>query len=165
MVEGSAEVAGGGDAVLFFHATHLHAHVTGFDNNHDTQGFQGLLDGFLDLKGHALLHLQAMTVDVDYTGYLGESGDVAVGDVGHVYLTIEGQHVVFAEREEVDVLNDDHLTVVFLEQRIGQYLMSVHAIASGEHLHGLGHAQGCLLQPFAGGVFAKQLQDVFIVSG
>ena len=57
LVEGSAEVAGGGDGVLFLDTTHLHAHVAGFDDDHDAEGMEGLLDAFLDLERHAFLHL------------------------------------------------------------------------------------------------------------
>ena len=34
LVEGTAEIAGGGDGVLFFHAAHLHAQVFGLNNHH-----------------------------------------------------------------------------------------------------------------------------------
>ena len=109
LVESTAEVTRCGDAVLFLYTTHLHAHMACLDNNHHTQGLQGLLDALFDLQRHTLLHLQAMAVDIDYAGYLGESGDVTVGDVCHVYLAVEGQHVVFTKREEINVFDDDHL--------------------------------------------------------
>ena len=97
LVKGTAEVAGGGDGVLLLDATHLHAHVLGFDNDHHAEGLQRFLDAVLDLLRHALLHLKPVGIDIHHTGYLRETSDVAVGDIGHVGLAVEGQHVVFAE--------------------------------------------------------------------
>jgi hypothetical protein len=36
LIEGSAEVTGGSDAVLLLHTTHLHAHVACFYYDHDS---------------------------------------------------------------------------------------------------------------------------------
>ena len=69
LVEGTTEVASSGDTVLFLYTTHLHTHVTCLDDDHHAQWMEGLFDTLLDLQRHALLHLQTMTVDVDYTGY------------------------------------------------------------------------------------------------
>ena len=154
LVEGSTELAGGGDAVLFLHTAHLHAHVACFDHNHHSEGVEGLLDALLDLERHALLDLQAVGIYVDNAGYLAEPGDVSVGNVGHMSLAVEGQHVVFAEGEEVDVLDDDHLRVVLLEECASEYLMGILGVALREKLHGLGYTHRGLEQSLAGGVFA-----------
>ena len=122
LIEGTAKVTRRSDAVLLLHTPHLHAHVAGFDDDHDSEGMQRLLDTLLDLKRHALLHLQTVGKDVHHAGYLRESGDIAVRDVGYVGLAIERQHVVFAEGEEVDVLDDDHLGIVLLKEGIGEHL-------------------------------------------
>ena len=92
--------------------------MTGFDHYHHAQGLECLLDAFLDLKRHALLHLQTVAVDIDYAGNFREPRDVAVGDIGHMHLAVKGYHVVFAEREEIDVFDDNHLRVVFLEESL-----------------------------------------------
>ena len=70
LVEGTAEVAGGSDGILFLDATHLHTHMLGFDHDHHAKGFQGVLDAVLDLLCHAFLHLQAVGIYIDYTGNL-----------------------------------------------------------------------------------------------
>ena len=70
LIEGTAEVAGGGDAVLLLHTTHLHTHVASLYDNHHAEGMECLFDALLNLECHALLHLQTMTVDIDYAGYL-----------------------------------------------------------------------------------------------
>ena len=69
LIEGSAEVAGGGYAVLLLYATHLHAHVASLYHYHDSSGVEGLFDSLLDLQRHTFLHLQAMAVYVYHAGY------------------------------------------------------------------------------------------------
>ena len=148
---------------MLLHTAHLHTHVSSLNNYHHTQRFECLLDTFFDLECHTLLYLESVAVNIHHTGYLGESCDVAVGDIGHVYLAVEGNHVVFAEREEVDVLNDDHLGVVFFEERLSQNFMGVHAVAACEYLHRFRHPHRCLLQTIAVRILAKKCQDVAVV--
>ena len=70
VIEHTAEVARGGDGVLFLHTSHLHAHVFGLDYDHDALRFERLLNAVLDLLGQSFLHLKAMTEDVYHAGYL-----------------------------------------------------------------------------------------------
>ena len=156
LVEGASEVAGGGDGTLLLDTAHLHAHVLGLDYDHHSQGLKGFLYGFAYLQRHAFLHLQAMAVAVDHAGYLGEACDVAVGDVSHMGFAVEGYHVVLAEGVEVDVLDDDHLAVVFLELGLIEYLDGVFVVASCEVGHSFCHTDGCLLQSFALRVFTDE---------
>ena len=96
------------------------------------------------LLGEPLLYLQAVAVDVDHACHFGESGDVAVGDVGHMSLAVEGNHVVLAHREEVDVFDNDHLVVFLFEECVGEHLVRVLRVAACKNLHGLCSAHGCL---------------------
>ena len=82
-----------------------------------------------------------------------------------MHLAVEWQHVVFAQREEVDVLYNHHLIVVLLEQCIGQNLVGIHVVALGKRLHSLGHTHRCLLQSLAGRILAQQAQYLLIVIG
>ena len=70
LVESTAEVASGGDGVLFFHTTHLHAQVFGLYNHHYTEGFKRVLYAVFYLLGHSFLHLQAMAKYVYHSCYL-----------------------------------------------------------------------------------------------
>ena len=115
---------------------------------------QCLLDALLDLQRHTFLNLQAMGKDVHHTGNLRESRDVAVGNVCHMSLSVERQHVVFAEREKVDVLDNDHLRVVFAEECLSQHFVGILLVALRQKLHGLSHTHRSLLQALAVGVFA-----------
>ena len=78
-------------------------------------------------------------------------------------LAVEGQHVVLAHREKVDILDDYHLAVLLLEEGIGQHLLGVLLVTSGEHLHGFGHTHGSLLEPLALWVFAQKGKDIMIM--
>ena len=51
--EGAGEVGGGGDAVLFLHATHRHTHVLRLDDHSHAEGVENLLDAVLNLLGEA----------------------------------------------------------------------------------------------------------------
>ena len=53
--------------------------------------------------------------------------------------------MVLAEGKHVNILHDDHLVVVFLEQRIGQHLLRILRVAACQHLHCFGHTHGSLL--------------------
>ncbi len=117
-------------------------------------GCDGFGDGVGDLRGEALLHLQAAGEDIDEARDLGEADDLAVGDVGDVRLAEEGQQVVLAEGEEFDVLDDDHLVVVDVEEGGVEDGVDVHGVAAGEEGHGFFHALGGVEEAVAGGVFA-----------
>ena len=134
-------------------------------HHHDPHGVESLLDAVLDLLGHALLHLETVAVDVHHAGNLTQAGDASRGDIGHMSLAVERQHVVLAHREEVDVLDDDHLVVRLFEECVGKHLVRVLAIASCEHLHGLGHTHGCLYQSLALRVFSEESQHLGVVCG
>ena len=163
LVESPGEVGSGGDGILLLHPAHLHAHVACLDNHHDAERIERLLDALLDLQGHALLHLEAVGEDVHHAGNLAQPRDVAVGDVGDVRFAVEGQHMVLAEGEEIDVLHDDHLVVVFAEFGGEQHFVGVHGIAGGEGQHRLGNAFGGLQQALARGVFAQQGEDAVVM--
>ena len=44
-----------------------------------------------------------------------QSGNVAVRNICHMCLSVEGKHVMFAKREEINVFHNHHLTVFFLK--------------------------------------------------
>ena len=90
-----------------------------------------LLYALANLLCQSFLHLQPMAVDVNDAGNLAQSRDVTVGNIGHMCLPIERYHVVFAEREEINVLHDHHLVVFLCKQRIGEHLVGVLRIAAG----------------------------------
>ena len=88
---------------------------------------------------------------------------MSVGNICHVRLAVEREHVVLAQREHVYVLYYYHLVVVLLEECVGEHLVRVLAVTSCQYLHGLGHPHRCLLQSFPFRVLAQQSENVVIV--
>ena len=80
-----------GNGVLFSTPAHLHAHVFGFHNNHNPQRIQRLLNTLFYLESHTFLHLQAVRENIHYAGYLAQSGNVAVRNICHMCLSVEGK--------------------------------------------------------------------------
>lgn len=76
-----------------------------------------------------------------------------------MHTSVEGKHVMFAERIKIDVLDDNHLIATFLVKDCAlQYGNGVLLIASGKVSHGSGHAQRSPQQPLPRRVLAQQLQ-------
>lgn len=111
---------GGGDSsrTRLLHTAHRHAHVAGLHDDGDTAGADSLHDGEGDLLREALLDLKASRESLGDTSKLAESEDELVGDVANRDLAGEGDKVVLAEREDVDVTDDDHLLVVLGEDGV-----------------------------------------------
>ena len=124
-IEYTAIITCCGDGVLFFHTSHLHTHVFGFNDHHDTLWIECFLDAVLDLLGKSLLYLKSVAIDIHYTCNLAQSGNFAIWDISHMYFSIEWKNMMFAHREEINVLNDDHLVVCFLKECISQYFTGI----------------------------------------
>ena len=101
---------------LLFNAAHHHAEVLGLEDDTDTQGVNCALNGFGDLASETLLHLEATGEDIDEACHLAEADDFALGQVGDVRAAEEGQHMVLAERVELNVADNDHLVIVNVEK-------------------------------------------------
>ena len=70
LLKGTTELTGSSDTVLLLDASHLHTHMFGFDNNHDAERVESLLDALTNLHRHAFLYLQSVAVDINHTGNL-----------------------------------------------------------------------------------------------
>ena len=87
------------DGVGLLDAAHTHTGVHGFDDDGNAKGVEGFLDAVPDLLSEALLDLEAAGIGFHHAGNLAEAGDLAVGDVCHVGLADEGEHMVLAQGE------------------------------------------------------------------
>jgi len=152
--EDSQHGGGDGGGMLFFDAAHHHAEVARFDDDAYALGLDDLLDGFGELGGETLLHLQAAGKDLDQAGQFAESDDLAVGDVGDVHLAEKRQHVVLAHAEHFDVFDDHHLIVIDGEERVVDDVGGLLGVAVGEVLHGLDDALRGVDEAFARGILA-----------
>jgi len=72
---------------------------------------------------------------------------------------------MFAQRVQLDVLEDHHLVVVGGEQCTVDDFFEVLLIAMTQVLHGLGGALGGVDQAFAFRVFAQVLEDLAVMVG
>ena len=80
-------------------------------------------------------------------------------------LADEGQQVVFAQRVQLDVLDDHHFIVVGGEQGAVDDFLQAALVTAAQVLHGLGGARWRIPQPLALGVFAEAGEYVAIVTG
>jgi len=140
--------------MLLFNAAHHHAEMLCFEDDGYSLRMNGVGDGFADLAGEAFLDLQTTREDIDEAGDFAESDDFAVGNVGDVSFSEEGQEMMLALGEEFDVFYDDHLVVVDVEESFVENLGHIHRVAAGEKCHGLFHALGCAEEAVACGVFS-----------
>ena len=86
-----------GARVLFLNSPHHHAQVVRLDHHSDSQRLEHIGERLCDLFGLSLLNLQPSRKHVDYTRQLRQSDNSAVGNVGDVRFSIEGQHVMLAQ--------------------------------------------------------------------
>ena len=161
--EAAGERRGGCNGILLLHSAYLHAHVGSLYDNAHTQRMQGILDTVADLDGKPLLDLKTAGITLHHTGDLAESGDIAVGNIGHMGLSIERQQVMLAHGVQLNILDNHHLTVVFLEHRRTQNLGSVHMVTLCQELHALGHPFRGLEQSLAFRILPQQAQHFLIM--
>ena len=118
-------------------------------------GFSDFLDRVEDLRGHRLLRLQALGVDLDDAGELGDADDVVERHVGDAGLAEERGHVVLAVRFHVDVAqHDDVVIALHVLEGAGEVFAGVFAIALEPFLIGVDDAAGGVDQAFALGIVA-----------
>src|SRR6266851_3594067 len=157
--------AGDGLAMLLFHAAHLHTQMAGFDNHANTLRSDFFLDGLGNLTGHALLNLQTARKHVNHACDLAESQHTLLRQIGDMGFAEEGQEVVFAEAEEFDVFNDDHLVVGHAERRAVQYMIDVQVVTAGQIFERFLETLRRLAQPFAIGILSDDLDNFAHVAG
>src|SRR5207244_11647102 len=119
---------------------------------------QCLLHGPGDLHRQAFLYLQAPAEHLHKPGDLAESHHTVVGDIGDVALPVEGQEVVFAETEEVDVADHHHLVVLDRVESTVKDLFNILLIPLCEDPERLGNPLGSLQEPFARRVLTEKAE-------
>ncbi len=145
--------------------THHHAHVLRFDHHRDAGGVGHLLDRLGDFPGEIFLDLQAPGEHVDNPGDLRQPQHLAGWNVGDMGLADEGQQMMFAQRVQLDVLDDHHLVVIRGEQCTVDHAFDTFGVAVTQVLHGLGCPFRGVQQTLAIRVFAKTLEDLAVMLG
>jgi thymidine kinase len=118
--------------VLLLDAAHHHAEMIRLDHDADAHRSKHLVERARNLLGEPLLHLQPTREDFDDSRQLAEAVDLAVRDVRDVRAAEERQHVVLAQRVQLDVAHHDHALVRLLEQRIADDLRGIQPISARE---------------------------------
>ena len=80
---------------------------------------------------------------------------VAIGNIGHVHLTKEGQNVVFAKGVELDVLDHHHLVVILMEDGRFEGGNRIHRITPGQFEEGARQTFWSALQSLTLRVFSN----------
>ena len=91
-------------------------------------------------------------------GSFDRPDDAAARDVGDVHPAEERQHVVLAQRVELDVAHHHHVLVRLVEQRVANDLSGVHPVTPREPRERLRYTLRSLDQPLAVGILAQQLE-------
>src|SRR2546426_11276682 len=118
--------------------------MAGLNDDGDALWVQFLLQGLGDLHRQAFLYLQAPAEHLHKPWDLAESHHTVVGDIGDVALPLEGQEAVFAETEEIDVADDDHLVVLDRVESTVDNLFNILLIALCEEPERVGNRLGSL---------------------
>lgn len=111
---------GGGDSgrTGLLDTAHRHAHVASLHDDGDTARADSLHDRKGDLLREAFLDLKAAGEGLGNTGELAQSENKLVRDVADRDLAGERNKMVLAEREDVDVTDNDHLLVILGEDSV-----------------------------------------------
>ena len=149
--------------ILLLHTAHHHAHVLGLDHHGHAQGAGHLQYRVGDLAAEVFLDLQAARVHVDNPRHLRQAQHFAARDIRNMGLADKRQQVMFAQRVELDVLDQHHFAVVGAEQgTVGDFFECLF-IAAAEVLHRLGGALWRVKQALAGDVLAELAEDRGVV--
>src|SRR2546423_6746231 len=111
--EAAAYGGGDGDRAGLLPPADGHAGVLGLHDDHHADWLEHAVERVGDLRSQSLLNLQTPRERLDQTRELRQSDDAPLlRDVCDVALADERREVVFAERCEAYVFDDDHLVVL-----------------------------------------------------
>jgi hypothetical protein len=105
------------------------------DDTHPVR-VQRVVEGLGDLLRQPLLHLKSAAEHFNNARYLAQADDLPVRDIRDMRPAEEWQHVVFAQAEKIDLLDDHHLAISFIENGAVQDFRHILAVAFREKLIG-----------------------------
>jgi hypothetical protein len=94
---------------------HDHAKVRALHDYGDTEGFDRFHNSVGNLACQSFLYLQALGVQFGNPGELGQTENLAVGNVSNMDATGKRDHVVFAQTMNVNVADHYHFGVIFVK--------------------------------------------------
>lgn len=158
---------GGGNSgsARLLDTAHRHAHVASLHHDGNTTRADSLHDGQGDLLRETFLDLKAAREGLSDTSELAESENELVGNVADRDLAGEGDKMVLAEREDVDVTDDDHLLVVLSEHGIVDHINKTLLVSLRHPHERLGVTLRSTEETLAVGVLTDTLKDSSESSG
>src|SRR5690606_14774588 len=140
VAELAEHAAGHGLHVRLVDATRRHAFMDRFEHDGHAARLQHLGERVRDLRGHLLLNLQPLAVNLDDAGQLADADDAVGRDVGHMRLADDGRDVMLAMGFEADVAQDDHLVITFdLLEGARQHVRRILIVSGEPVLPGANH--------------------------
>src|ERR1051325_729820 len=112
-----------------------------------------------NLLGQSFLNLQAASKHINNSRYFTEAEYFVAREISHVRLAEEGQHMVLAEAEELDIFDDHHLVILDLEDGAVKEFVNVGMITAGQKTESLAHTFGRTHQSLTSRVFTEAGQD------
>lgn len=158
-LEAAENAAGDGAGGGLFDAAHHHAQVARLHDHGDTLGLEDLHDGVGDFLGQALLDLKTAGKHLGDSGELGKADNGLVGDVADVHLACEWYEMVFAERKDFNVLDNDHLAVSFSEQSVVNNVFDIDLVSLGQEQKRLCVARRCIEKTLSVGILADAFEQ------
>jgi len=86
--------------------------VLGFDDHCNARCAGNLLHRLGDFTGQVFLNLQAARIHIHNASDLRQAEYLAIGKIRNVCLADERQHVMLAQRVQLDILDQYHLAVI-----------------------------------------------------
>src|SRR5882724_12178458 len=126
--------AGDGLAVLLLHAAHLHAKMARFDNHADALRRDFLFDRLRNLAGHTLLNLQPPSENIHQPRDFAQAENFFRRQIRDVRFAEKWKHMMLAETEKFDVLDDHHFVVTDAESCAVQDGIEILMIAARQKL-------------------------------
>ena len=142
--EHTASLHSGGAAALGESTSCSDARVGSLELYHNVLCVEHLLQAAEDLLVQALLDLRASREVLHDTVELGETDDLAVGEIAYVCDSAEQEEMMLAHRSEWDVLLEDHRVRSHRESGARGEVLGLQASTKLLHVH-LGHTVRSLL--------------------
>src|SRR6516164_3388497 len=144
--------------MLLLNSAHHHAQMSRLDHNAHTLRSDCTVNRVSDLRCESFLHLQSPRKDLHQPRNSGESNHFSIRDIRDVDLSEERQKMVFAQTEHLNILDDHHFVVSYVEHRAQQNLLRVLLVALGQILHRSFHTFGSVPESITLWVFAETKQ-------
>ena len=81
--------------------------------------------------------MKAPRKNFDEARNLAEADHLPVGNVRHVHLAEERQHVMLAQAEYLDIFDDHHFVIAYGEEGVLEHGVGILLVALGKKLEGV----------------------------